>query len=98
MSSLSEKQQHWLETVISDQSSQAFYEQEGQQEAKDMLDWALNTLSAEDRLVMELVYLEGLSGKEAAKLLGWSVTNVKVRVFRCRQKLQKLLRSVKTRF
>jgi RNA polymerase sigma-70 factor (ECF subfamily) len=53
-------------------------------------------------MVMELVYLEGLSGKEAAKMLGWSVTNVKVRVFRCRKKLQKLLargqRSVTTQF
>ena len=102
MSSLSEKQQHWLETTISDQSSRSFYEQGVQQEAKDVLGWALSTLSAEDRMVMELVYLEGLSGKEAAKLLGWSVANVKVRVFRCRKKLQKLLakeqRSVKTQF
>jgi RNA polymerase sigma-70 factor (ECF subfamily) len=91
MSSLSEKQQHWLETTISDHSSRSFYEQGVQQEAKDVLDWALSTLSAEDRMVMELVYLEGLSGKEAAKLLGWSVANVKVRAFRCRKKLQKLL-------
>jgi RNA polymerase sigma-70 factor (ECF subfamily) len=91
MSSLSEKQQHWLETVISDQSSQSFYEQGGQQEVREVLDWALSKLSAEERMVVELVYLEGLSGKEAAELLGWSVANVKVRSFRSRKKLKKLL-------
>jgi len=35
--------------------------------------------------------LEGLSGKEAATLLGWSVANVKIRSFRSRKKLQKIL-------
>jgi RNA polymerase sigma-70 factor (ECF subfamily) len=56
-----------------------------------VLKYALNKLSPEDRMVIELVYLEGLSGKEAAELLGWSLANVKVRLFRSRKKLQKLL-------
>ena len=93
MSSLSEKQQHWIETVVSDQSSQSFYQDEEEQEAKEVLDWALSKLSPEDKMVVELVYLEGLSGKEAAELLGWTVANVKVRSFRSRKKLQKLLKS-----
>lgn len=91
MTSLSERQQNRLETVISDRSSQSFYEREMQQEAKETLDWALGKLSAGDRMVVELVFLEGLSGKEAAELLGLSVANVKVRSFRSRKKLQKLL-------
>jgi RNA polymerase sigma-70 factor (ECF subfamily) len=91
VSSLTDQQQHWLESVISVQSSQSFYEEEGNQHAREVLDWALSKLSAEDRMVVELVYLEGFSGKEAAELLGWSVANVKVRSFRCRKKLQKLL-------
>jgi DNA-directed RNA polymerase specialized sigma24 family protein len=33
--------------------------------------------------------------QEAAELLGWSKTNVKVRSFRARMKLEKLLRKVK---
>jgi len=40
---------------------------------------------------VELTYLEGLSGKEAAELLGWSVANVKVRAFRSKNKLRRLL-------
>jgi RNA polymerase sigma-70 factor (ECF subfamily) len=43
-------------------------------------------------MVIELVYLEGLSVREAAGLLGWSVANVKVRSFRSRRKLEKVLK------
>jgi len=91
MSSLTERHQEWLEEVMSDQSNQSFHEKRSQQEAIEILDWALGKLSAEDRMIMELVYLEGLSGKEAANLLGWSVANVKIRSFRSRKKLEKLL-------
>ena len=41
-----------------------------------------------------LFYIDSTLLKEAAKLLGWSVTNVKVRTFRVRKKLQKLLSGV----
>lgn len=91
MSTLTEKHQDWLEKIISDQSSQLFNEQSSQKEAKEVLDWALDRLSAEDRMVLELVYLEGLPGKEAAELLGWSVVNVKIRSHRSRKKLRKLI-------
>ncbi|GBC63688.1 RNA polymerase sigma factor [Desulfonema ishimotonii] len=91
MSALSEAQQDWLDKVISDQSGQSFEALGRQTEAREVLDWALGQLSAEDRMVLELVYLEGFSGKEAAKLLGWSVANVKIRTFRSRKKLHRLL-------
>jgi RNA polymerase sigma-70 factor (ECF subfamily) len=91
MSTLTEKHQGWLEKVISDQSSRLFNEQSSHREAREVLNWALDRLSAEDRMVMELVYLEGLSGKEAAEILGWSVANVKIRSHRSRKKLRKLL-------
>ena len=91
MSSLTERHQDWIEEVMSDQSDQSFHEKSSKQEAIEILDWALGKLSAKDRMVMELVYLEGLSGKEAADLLGWSVANVKIGSFRSRKKLEKLL-------
>jgi RNA polymerase sigma-70 factor (ECF subfamily) len=95
MSVLTEKHQNWLEEVITEQSEQAIHEKGSQNEARELLDWALRRLSAEDRMVMELVYLEGLSGKEAADLLGWSVSNVKVRCFRSRKKLEKILEAAR---
>jgi RNA polymerase sigma-70 factor (ECF subfamily) len=91
MSTLTEKHQDWLEKIISDQSSRLFNEQSSQKEAREVLNWALDRLSAEDRMVLELIYLEGLSGKEAAELLGWSVANVKIRSYRSRKKLRTLL-------
>ena len=92
MSALSENHQEWLEAVLSGESQQSHDEEGVSTEAKELLDWALAQLSAEERMVIELVYLEGLSVKEAANLLRWSVANVKVRSFRSRKKLEKLLR------
>ena len=95
MSALNEKHAQWLEEVISQRPEEAPDEREPQMEAREILNWALGKLSAEDRMVLELVYLEGRSVQEAAELLGWSKANVKVRSFRARMKLEKLLSKVK---
>jgi len=94
MSSLSEKHQVWLEQAISNRSSQTFDDRGSQKEAREILDWALARLSAEDRMLLELVYLEGYSVKETADLLGLSTANVKVRSFRSRKKLHKLIKGM----
>lgn len=91
MSALSENHRHWLEEVLSKKSWQTTEQAGSRREAKELLEWALGKLSPEDRMVLELVYLEDFSVKEAAGLLGWSVANVKVRSFRSRRKLRKLL-------
>ncbi|HOO91015.1 MAG TPA: RNA polymerase sigma factor [Syntrophales bacterium] len=91
MSSLTEKHHEWLENVMADSSNREFHEHGSIKEVREILDWALAKLSAEDRMVLELVYLEGMTVKEAAELLGWTTANVKVRSFRSRKKLQKLL-------
>ena len=91
MSSLTEEHQEWLEKVASNRSGQSFADKDSQKKARELLDWALDRLSPEDRMVLELVYLEGLSGREAADLLGWSVANVKVRSLRARKKLRNLV-------
>ena len=95
MSAVADKHQDWLEEVISGESEEFRREAGLQSEAKELLEYALGTLSAEDRMVLELVYLEGLSVKEAANLLGWSTANVKVRSFRSRRKLEKLLAGIR---
>jgi RNA polymerase sigma-70 factor (ECF subfamily) len=95
MSALTEKHSQWLEQVIAQRSEEAVGEQEPQMEAREILNWAFGKLSAGDRMVLELVYLEGRSVQEAAELLRWSKSNVKVRSFRARMKLEKLLRKLK---
>jgi len=95
ISALTERHSEWLEEVIAQMPEEAPDERESQMEAREILNWALEKLSAGDRMVLELVYLEGHSVQEAAKLLGWSKANVKVRSFRVRMKLEKLLSKVK---
>ena len=97
LNSLTEKQQEWLENTISDDSELELHEKGLKTEASELLEWALSRLSAEDRMVMELVYLEGYSGKEVAELLGWSVSNVKVRSFRMKKKLKTILKAAQKR-
>ena len=91
ISALGMEHRDWLEKALSDRSSRSFHEGGLRKEAREILDWALGRLSAEDRMVLELVYLEDHSVKETARLLGWSTANVKVRSFRSRRKLHKLL-------
>jgi RNA polymerase sigma-70 factor (ECF subfamily) len=91
LSALTERHRRWLESTISDQSEQTFNQMGSQQEAREILDWALGRLGAQDRMVLELIYLEGLSGKETADLMGLSLANVKVRAHRSRKKLKKMI-------
>ena len=94
MSALNDTHRKWLEDVISNQSAQSLHEKISRNEAHELLEWALGKLGPKDRMVLELVYLEDLTGKEAADLLGWSVANVKIRAFRSRKKLYKLLMEI----
>jgi RNA polymerase sigma-70 factor (ECF subfamily) len=91
MGALSTENRHWLENIMADASTQAFQAANARKDAREVLDWALSRLSAKERMVIQLIYLEGFSGKEAAKRLGWSTANVKVSAFRARKKLRKLL-------
>jgi len=97
LSALTEKHREWLETVMTDNSADAFRSQGLRTEARELLDWALEKLSPEERIVLELVYLEERSVKEAAQLLGWSSANVKVRSYRARKKLHRVLSTVAAR-
>ena len=82
---------NYLQNSLSDQSRDDWEALGRQNEAREILDWALDRLGPEDRMVLELVYLEGLAVKEAARLLGWSTANVKVRAHRARKKINRWL-------
>jgi RNA polymerase sigma-70 factor (ECF subfamily) len=61
----------------------------------DRLHAALAQLNPKERLVITLLELEDRSLREVAELTGWSVGNVKVRAFRARASLLKLLSPLK---
>lgn len=59
---------------------------------RDLANKLLRLLSAEDRLVLVLLEVEGLSVAEIAELLDWSAAKVKIRAFRARADLRRLLK------
>ena len=61
---------------------------------RDLANKLLRMLSAEDRLVLVLLDVEGLSIAEIAQLMNWSSPKVKVRVFRARSDLRQLLKKL----
>ena len=59
--------------------------------AKELLDWAMRQLDAEDQLVITLLELEERSIREIADVTGWGESKVKVRAFRARAKLKEII-------
>jgi RNA polymerase sigma-70 factor (ECF subfamily) len=59
--------------------------------ARELVQWAMAKLSPDERLILTLLELDERSVRETASLTGWSESNVKVRAFRARQSLKKVL-------
>jgi len=62
--------------------------------ARDLVDKILSSLSPEDRSLVLMVDLEGRSLQEIADILGWSISKVKMRLFRVRPHLRQLIRKL----
>jgi len=65
-------------------------------EAAEVVHNVLRKLPPRDRIVIVLIHLEERSVAEAADLLGWSRSMVKVQAWRARGKLKKLLSNAET--
>ena len=59
--------------------------------SRDLAAKLLSRLSAEDRLVLTLLDVEGFSVAEIAEMIGWSISKVKVRAHRARAHLRRIL-------
>ena len=86
-SELSEPETDWLERFVADPGSAA----EDADAAKLLVGRVLEKLSPPARLVITLLEIEDRSVKEIAELTGWSVALVKVRAFRARGEMRKIL-------
>jgi RNA polymerase sigma-70 factor, ECF subfamily len=64
------------------------------QAARQLIKAVLDQLSPSARLVITLLEIEDRSVKEIAQLTGWSVPLVKVRAFRARAEMRKLLQKM----
>jgi RNA polymerase sigma-70 factor (ECF subfamily) len=86
-SELSEPESDWLEKFAAAPESAS----EDADAAKLLVGRVLEKLSPQARLVITLLEIEDRSVKEIAELTGWSVPLVKVRAFRARGEMRKIL-------
>jgi RNA polymerase sigma-70 factor (ECF subfamily) len=86
-SEISEPEDDWLDRFVVDPSSAV----EDAAAAKLLVDRVLEKLSPQARLVITLLEIEDRSVKEIAGITGWSVPLVKVRAFRARAEMRKIV-------
>lgn len=86
-SELSEPENDWLERFVAAPESAG----ENADAAKLLIERVMEKLSPQARLVITLLEIEDRSVKEIAQLTGWSVPLVKVRAFRARAEMRKIL-------
>ncbi len=86
-SELSEPEEDWLDRFVTAPESAS----DNADAAKLLVNRVLERLSPSARLVITLLEIEDRSVKEIAKITGWSVPLVKVRAFRARGEMRKIL-------
>jgi RNA polymerase sigma-70 factor (ECF subfamily) len=86
-SELSEPENDWLERFVAAPESAS----EHADAVKLLIERVMEKLSPQARLVITLLEIEDRSVKEIAQLTGWSVPLVKVRAFRARAEMRKIL-------
>jgi RNA polymerase sigma-70 factor (ECF subfamily) len=87
LSDLSEAESDWLERFVQQPESAS----EDAAAARQLVDRVLEQLSPSARLIITLLEIEDRSVKEIAALTGWSMPLVKVRAFRARAEMRKIL-------
>ena len=86
-SELSEPEEDWLDRFLTQPESS----EENAEAARLLVNRVLEQLSPTARLVITLAEIEQLPMKEVARLTGWSVPLAKVRAFRARAEMRKVL-------
>jgi RNA polymerase sigma-70 factor (ECF subfamily) len=65
--------------------------------SRQLVEHLLDLLKPAERLVIDLLYLQGRSVEEIRKITGWSMSLIKVRAFRARQKMKNQLTKISAR-
>ncbi|HEY0081220.1 MAG TPA: sigma-70 family RNA polymerase sigma factor [Pyrinomonadaceae bacterium] len=86
---ISEEEEAWLKTQL--RSSGAGDDVEAATIARDLADKLLARLSPEDRLLLVMLDVEGMSVAEIGESNRWSISKVKVRAHRARAHLRRVL-------
>jgi RNA polymerase sigma-70 factor (ECF subfamily) len=89
-SELTEPEVDWLDRFVAAPDAAP----EDADAARQLVEKILSRLSPAARMVITLLEIEGRSVKEIASVTGWSVPLVKVRAFRARAEMKKILRNI----
>jgi RNA polymerase sigma-70 factor, ECF subfamily len=89
-SELTEPETDWLDRFV----VQPDAAEENAEAARQLVDKILSRLSPPARMVITLLEIEGRPVREIAEMTGWSVTLVKVRAFRARAEMRKILKII----
>ncbi len=85
-SEFSEEEREYFEQLAAEDSVNA----EKRLVARDLAEKILSGLDARERLALTLLHGEDFSVAEVARIVGWSESNVKTRLFRCRNNLRNI--------
>jgi RNA polymerase sigma factor (sigma-70 family) len=88
LAEITEEEVQWLEKVTSASDPEA---EQNATAARLIIQKLLEHLSPESRLIIQLLEIEEKSLKEIAQLTGWSIPMIKVRAFRARASMRKML-------
>jgi RNA polymerase sigma-70 factor (ECF subfamily) len=89
VSDLTEDESTWLDEKLAGTATERHQSSERSLVAADLAGRVLETMSADDQLVLTLIDGEDTPVKEVAEMTGWSVSKVKVQAFRARRKMRK---------
>jgi RNA polymerase sigma-70 factor (ECF subfamily) len=89
---LTDLETDWLDRFVQDPGNAS----ENSDAARQLVAKVLEQLSPAARLVITLLEIEDRPVKEIARLTGWSVPLVKVRAFRARAEMRKILARMAT--
>jgi RNA polymerase sigma-70 factor (ECF subfamily) len=89
-SEFTDQETDWLEHFNADPEGPS----DAAEAAKSLVDRVLAQMSPDARLIITLLEIEDRSIKEIAQLTGWSLPLVKVRAFRARGQMKKLLEKI----
>lgn len=90
LSELNEEEAAWLRVRALSASESRGVESDAA--SRELAAKLLSRLSPEDRLVLVMLDVEGLSTAEISEVTGWSVSKVKVRAHRARAHLRRVLK------
>lgn len=85
-SDFNEEEQEILNRMIEEDHSNV----EKNLASRDLAEKLLSNLEVKERVAMTLLYGEDFSVAEVARIVGWSESNVKTKLFRCRRHLRSI--------